>query len=71
LANWLKRNEAPIAAAIITICAFGGWFVMPRLMLAISGGGPVVGTLVAILFMLALFAVLWLRARHQHRINGD
>ena len=27
--DWLRRNEAPVAAAIITVCAFGGWFDLP------------------------------------------
>ena len=38
-------------------------------MLLVSGGGPLVGVAVAILFMLAFFAVLWLRARHQRRMR--
>ncbi len=65
--HWLKRNEPFIAAAIILIVIMAGWFVMPRIMLLVSGGGPIVGAGVAILFMLALFIVLWLRARHQRR----
>jgi len=42
---------------------------MPRLMLLISGGGPLAGALAAIVFMLAFFAVLWLRARYQKRLD--
>ena len=45
----------------------GGWLAMPSIMLLVSGGGPLAGALVAILFILAFFAVLWLRARHQRR----
>jgi hypothetical protein len=49
----------------------GGFLLMPRIMLAVSGGGPVLGALVAILFILALFGVLWLRARHQRRFDRN
>lgn len=63
---------APFVAAALILGAFVGLFLlMPRIMLAVSGGGPVAGVLVAILFMLAIFAVLWLRARHQRRFNKD
>jgi hypothetical protein len=37
----------------------------------VSGGGPVAGVLVAIVFMLAFFAIFWLRARRQRRIDGN
>jgi hypothetical protein len=40
---------------------------MPRVMRAVSGGGPVAGIAVALVFILAFFAVLWLRARQQRR----
>lgn len=69
--RWLRRNEAPVAAAVILVVVVCGWLAMPRLMLAVSGGGKFVGLLVAIAFMLAFFAVFWLRARRQHRINGE
>jgi hypothetical protein len=60
-----------IAAAIIMVVTVAGWFAMPKIMLLVSGGGPYVGVAVAILFMLSFFAVLWLRARHQRRIQRD
>ena len=56
-----------IAAALIMAGLFGGMLMMPRIMQAVSGGGVWAGLAVALLFMLALFAVLWLRGRHQHR----
>ena len=63
---------APFVAAALILGAFVGLFLlMPRIMLAVSGGGPLAGVSVAILFMLAIFAVLWLRARHQQRYNKD
>jgi len=64
------RYAPLIASALIMIATVAGWLAMPRLMLAVSGGGPWAGVAVAILFILAFFAVLWLRARHQRRING-
>ncbi len=60
-----------IASAIILIVVIAGWFAMPRIMLMVSGGGPIAGVAVAIAFMLAFFAVLWLRARYQRRSNRD
>jgi hypothetical protein len=62
---------APVAAALILGAMVVGWLLMPRLMLLISDGGPLAGVLAAVLFMLAFFAVLWLRARHQRRSNGS
>lgn len=62
-----ERTATPLAAALIMIAFFGGWFVMPPLMQAVSGGGRIVGLLVALAFMLAFFLVFWLRARHQRR----
>jgi hypothetical protein len=64
---WLKRYEPFIAAAIIMVVVMAGWLLMPRIMLLVSGGGPIVGAAIAIAFILAFFGVLWLRARHQRR----
>ena len=66
-----RRYEPLIAAALIMLATGAGWFLMPRLMLLVSDGGPIVGAFVAILFILAFFGVLWLRARHQHRFDKD
>ena len=65
------RRGALVAAAVILVATVAGWLAMPKIMLLVSGGGPYVGMLVAILFMLAFFAVLWLRARHQRRMERD
>lgn len=67
--SWLRRHEAAIAAAIIMVAMVAGWLVMPRLMLMVSGGGPLAGVAVAVAFMLVLFAVLWLRGRRQRRLE--
>jgi hypothetical protein len=69
--SWLKRNEPLVAAALIMTALVAGWLLMPRLMLAVSRGGRFVGLAIALAFILAFFAVLWLRARHQRRIKGN
>ena len=69
--TWLKRNEPAVAAAIIMAVVVAGWLAMPRLMLMVSGGGPLAGLALAIAFILAFFAVLWLRARRQRRLEGN
>ncbi len=66
-----RRYEPLVAAAVIMLVFGGAWFVMPRIMLLVSGGGPLAGVLVAVAFMLAFFGVLWLRARHQRRIERE
>ncbi|MGH6926360.1 MAG: hypothetical protein ACRED5_21745 [Propylenella sp.] len=68
---WLKRHEPLIAAAVIMVAVTAGWLMMPRIMLLVSGGGPLAGVAVAVAFILAFFAVLWLRARRQRRFEGD
>ena len=62
-----ENRGAIIAAALIILGTVAGWLLMPKIMLLASGGGPLAGVAIAILFMLAFFAVLWLRARHQRR----
>lgn len=68
---WLRRYEPFLAAAAIMAAVVAGWLLMPQLMLLVSGGGPLAGLAVAIAFILAFFAVLWLRARWQRRAQGD
>jgi len=65
------RRGPFIASAVIMVVVVAGWLVMPRIMLMVSGGGPIAGVAVAILFILAFFAVLWLRARHQRRLKRN
>ena len=66
-----ERRRAMIASAIILTATVAGWLLMPKIMLMVSEGGPYVAMLVAILFMLSFFGVLWLRARHQRRNRKD
>ena len=62
------RNAA-IAAAIILAVAMIGFFVMPGLMMRLSEISLWLAYGVAILFVLAFFAVFWLRGRYQRRRN--
>ncbi len=58
------RNSA-IAAAII-LFGFGlVAFYMPTLMLAVGESSPVVGGIIAVLFVAAFFGVFWLRGRSR------
>ena len=66
-----QTRGALIASALIIVATVIGWLLMPKIMLLASGGGPFVGVGIAILFMLAFFAVLWLRARYQQRSHRD
>jgi uncharacterized membrane protein len=64
----LKGNTAAlIAAAIIMIAVFAIMLAMPKIMALVSWAGPYGGVAVAIAFMLAFFAVFWLRSRVQNR----
>ena len=65
--HWLSRNQHLLAAAAIMIGVTAAWFAMPRIMLMVSDGGPLVGALVAIAFMVAFFGIFWLRSRLQRR----
>jgi hypothetical protein len=62
-----SRYAPAIAAGLILAAVCLGWLLMPSLMRAISGGGPLAGLAVAILFILAFFAIFWLRTRYLQR----
>lgn len=66
------KNYGPVVAATLIIAFVAiGFALMPRIMEAISGGGPVLGAAVAILFILAFFGIFWLRGRYQERRRTD
>ena len=66
------RGYGPfVAAALIMAGVAGGMLMMPRVMEAVSGGGPLAGAAVAVAFILAFFGVLWLRGRHKARNRTD
>lgn len=65
-----ENRNAAIAAAIILV-GFGlAFYFLPKIMLAVGSVSQVGAALVAILFVLGLFLVLWLRARAQRRKAG-
>lgn len=64
------RNSA-IAAAVILVVAGLGFFIMPAIMLSLSEVSPWLSYGVAVVFVLAFFAVFWLRGRYQRRRRGE
>ncbi|VVT05586.1 hypothetical protein [Rhizobium sp. EC-SD404] len=64
--NKSDRNSA-LAAAVIMAFVGLGFFVMPPLMMQLSEVSPWLAYAVAIVFVLAFFAIFWLRARQQRR----
>jgi hypothetical protein len=67
MATESSRYGPAIAAGLILAAVCLGWVLMPSLMRAISGGGPLAGLAVALLFILAFFAIFWLRTRYLQR----
>ncbi|WP_188824842.1 hypothetical protein [Brucella endophytica] len=66
-----KTRNAAIAAFVILL-GFGIlWIAMPRIMLGIGSESPLLAGAFAALFVMAFFAVFWLRARQQRRNDSD
>lgn len=66
-----EKRSAAIAAAII-LFGFGLLaFYMPVIMVAVGRLSPFAAVAVALIFMLGLFAVLWLRAQAQRRRDRE
>lgn len=64
--NTERRNGA-IAAALIMV-GFGILFYsMPMIMLAVGPYSHILAALIAVVFVLAFFAVFWLRAKYQQK----
>jgi hypothetical protein len=62
-----ETRNAFIAAAVIMAVIVGGMLAMPTIMTYVTGFGPAGGLALAIFFMVAFFAILWLRGRYQNR----
>lgn len=63
----METRNAAIAAAIIVV-GFGLFaYYLPTIMLAVGPHSQVAAALVAILFLVILFLVFWLRGRFQQR----
>jgi hypothetical protein len=60
------RNAA--IAALLIILLFGGFaYYLPAIMLAVGKVSTVLAGAIAVVFMMALFLVFWLRGRSQCR----
>ncbi|GLQ37987.1 hypothetical protein GCM10007908_16070 [Rhizobium albus] len=64
--NKSDRNSALAAAAFLAFVGLG-FFVMPPLMIQLSEISTWLAYGVAVVFVLAFFAIFWLRARQQRR----
>lgn len=63
-----RDNRNSLIAAAVLMAVFGlGAFYMPTIMIAVGNISTVAAGLIAILFVLAFFAVFWLRGRSQRK----
>jgi uncharacterized membrane protein len=60
------RNAAVAAALILLVFGLSAYF-LPTIMLAVGKVSTVLAAVVAAIFMLGLFVVLWLRGRSQRK----
>lgn len=68
----VMENPGTLIAAAIIMLGFGLFaYFLPALMMAAGDISPVAGALVALIFMVALFAVFWLRGRYKRKGGED
>ncbi|TPJ25329.1 hypothetical protein [Mesorhizobium sp. B2-7-2] len=60
------RNAAIAAAVILLLFGLAAYF-LPVIMLAAGKVSMVLAAVIAVIFMVALFVVLWLRGRSQRK----
>ncbi|TGQ16391.1 MULTISPECIES: hypothetical protein [unclassified Mesorhizobium] len=60
------RNAAIAAAVILLVFGLAAYF-LPAIMLAAGKVSTVLAAVIAVVFMVGLFVVLWLRGRSQHK----
>jgi len=60
------RNAAIAAAVILLVFGLAAYF-LPAIMLAAGKVSTVLAAIVAVVFMVGLFVVLWLRGRSQRK----
>ncbi|TPL04736.1 MULTISPECIES: hypothetical protein [unclassified Mesorhizobium] len=60
------RNAAAAAAVILVVFGLAAYF-LPAIMLAVGKVSTVLAAVVAVVFMVGLFVVLWLRGRSQRK----
>jgi type II secretory pathway component PulF len=66
-----SNRSAAIAAAVILGATGLIFYFMPAMMMALSELSPWLSYALAIFFVLAFFAVFWLRSRRQNRGSMD
>ncbi|WP_027165157.1 hypothetical protein [Mesorhizobium sp. WSM3224] len=60
------RNSAIAAAVILLLFGLAAYF-LPTIMLAAGKISTVLAAVIAVIFMVGLFVVLWLRGRSQRK----
>lgn len=66
------RKRSPAASAVaVFIVVFGLILVVPTMVMWISGYSPVLAAVIGGIALMALFAILWLRARYQQSHDGE
>jgi len=60
------RNAAIAAAVILLVFGLAAYF-LPAIMLAAGKVSTVLAAIIAVIFMVGLFVVLWLRGRSQRK----
>ncbi|TJV71719.1 MAG: hypothetical protein E5X76_14940 [Mesorhizobium sp.] len=60
------RNAAIAAAVILLVFGLAAYF-LPTIMLAAGKVSTVLAAVIAVVFMVGLFVVLWLRGRSQRK----
>ncbi|AZO13291.1 MULTISPECIES: hypothetical protein [unclassified Mesorhizobium] len=60
------RNAAIAAAVILLVFGLAAYF-LPAIMLAAGKVSTVLAAVIAVVFMVGLFVVLWLRGRSQRK----
>ncbi|NUS22251.1 MAG: hypothetical protein HOQ25_21090 [Mesorhizobium sp.] len=60
------RNAAIAAAVILLVFGLAAYF-LPAVMLAVGKVSTVLAAIIAVIFVLGLFVVLWLRGRSQRK----
>ncbi|MDX8528762.1 hypothetical protein RFM68_30260 [Mesorhizobium sp. MSK_1335] len=60
------RNAATAAAVILLVFGLAAYF-LPTIMLAAGKVSTVLAAIIAVIFMVGLFVVLWLRGRSQRK----
>lgn len=66
-----SNRSAAIAAAIIILVTGVVFYYMPAMMMGLSEISPWLSYALATVFVIAFFAVFWLRGRRQQKRRGD